>query len=265
MRRLVLRTCSRVNGKLVAFGGFEWPESGYVEAPDWSPDPSCGGGLHGLLGGKGDGYLLDWGEDTVWLVVEAEGEIVDLDGKVKFPRGVVAHCGDRVSATAYLRSEGYENVVGDTVTVGDGAISKVGDMATAVAGDRGTAVAGLRGTAVVGDYATATAGYRGTATAGYRGTAVAGDMGTATSGLRGTATAGYMGTATAGPYGTATAGDFGYAMAGEGGNAKVGHMGEISIRWINVARCRTVAGYAGEGGIEANVAYRVEKGILVRA
>ena len=36
-------------------GGFQWPESGYVEAPDWDPDPSvsCGNGLHGLLWGQG--------------------------------------------------------------------------------------------------------------------------------------------------------------------------------------------------------------------
>ena len=45
-----------------AYGGFVWPlETGaIVVAPDWDSTPVCGGGLHGLLNGCGDGALLNW-------------------------------------------------------------------------------------------------------------------------------------------------------------------------------------------------------------
>ena len=126
---LVLRTC---NADMTSTNGFRWPESGPVEAPDWNPAPQCGGGLHGLLWGEGDGSLLSWTPDARWLVVEVPaGTTVDLGGKVKFPRGVVVYCGDRFGATAYLsfRAPGRA-IVGGTATAGY--------RGTATAGDEGT-------------------------------------------------------------------------------------------------------------------------------
>ena len=156
----VLRTC---NADMTSYGGFRWPESGPVEAPDWDASPRCGGGLHGFLNGEGDGALASWDADARWLVVRvAEDLVIPLDGKVKFPRGIVEFTGDRRAATAYISERvGVRAVIGGTATAGYG----------------GTATAGYRGTA--------TAGYRGTATAGDRGTATAGDGGTATAGDRG--------------------------------------------------------------------------------
>lgn len=142
-----------------ADGDFVWPlEVGAeVTAPDWSDAPKCGGGLHGLLDGRGDGALLDWSPDAVWLVAEvpADAHLVDLDGKVKVDWCVVAHVGDQVSATGFLADQGVvDGVVGAHV------------------------VAGHRGVATAGDYGTATAGFGGTATAGNCGTATAGKYGT---------------------------------------------------------------------------------------
>jgi hypothetical protein len=177
---LVLRTCA---ADMTSYGGFTWPESGRVEAPDWEPLPHCGNGLHGLLWGEGDSGLANWNDDAKWLVVEVEKEsIIDLVGKVKFPRGVVVCCGTRFEATAYLYEHGGKGyaVIGGTATAGD--------WGTATAGDWGTATAGDEGTATAGDEGTATAGYEGTATAGGRGTATAGDWGTATAGDWGTIT-----------------------------------------------------------------------------
>jgi hypothetical protein len=127
---LVLRTCA-ADGS--SHGGFRWPlEVGVtVEAPDWDPKPSCGNGLHGLLWGEGDGGLLDWADDAVWLVV-AVTEWVDIDGKVKFPRCKVAHVGDRHTASSYIMAHG--------------------GAGRAVAA--GTASAGYRGTASAGDWGT---------------------------------------------------------------------------------------------------------------
>ena len=175
---LVMRTC---NADMTAYGGFKWPESGLVEAPDWKPIAKCGHGLHGLLWGVGSASYLDLSDSAKGLVVRVAAElVVDLGGKVKFPRGEVVFCGDLKGAADYICANGG---AGRAVVRG-----------TATAGDRGTATAGVSGTATAGDRGTATAGDSGTATAGYSGTATAGDRGTATAGVRGTATAGSGGT-----------------------------------------------------------------------
>ena len=237
---LVLRTVA-ANRK--AYNGFVWPEKGYVEAPDWSPAAACGKGLHGCLRGTGDASLLNWNNDALWQVVEVEkDQIVDLSGKVKFPRGVVLYTGDRVTAVNMI-ADRYpaECVIGAARTAGDRGTATAGNRGTATAGNRGTATAGHDGTATAGNNGTATAGNNGTATAGYAGTATAGYAGTATAGNRGTATAGDSGTATAGDSGTATAGDSGTATAGNRGTATAGYAGTATAGYAGTA----TAGFAG--------------------
>ena len=134
-----------------ARGGFQWPldEGAEVTAPDWDPTPVCGGGLHGLLNGAGNGSLINWSTDAVWIVAEIPDDetVVDLDGKVKVRRCIVRHVGDKTSAPEFLAAHGHtEGVV----------------YGAATAGDYGTATAGYDGTATAGDYGTATAGERGT-------------------------------------------------------------------------------------------------------
>ena len=148
-RILMLRT---VSADGCSHDGFRWPltEGAEVEATDWNPEPVCGGGLHGLLWGEGDGTLLDWSEGAQWLVIEAAlADVVEIGSeKAKCRRATVRHVGDRLSATTYLLAHGCAGraVVGATLS------------------------AGVRGTATAGYYGTATAGYAGTATAGYYGT-----------------------------------------------------------------------------------------------
>lgn len=150
---LVLRTAG---ADMISEHGFTWPELGPVAAPDWQPTAECGRGLHGLLWGAGDGSLLDWSSDAEWIVVEV-GEYVDLNGKVKFPRGNVVFCGSREAATAYIaeRAPAGTNVVGGAAAAGDDGIATSGHRGTAAAGDYGTAAAGDYGTAAAGDYGTA--------------------------------------------------------------------------------------------------------------
>ena len=117
---LVLRTC---NEKLQSYGGFQWPAKGPVEAPDWMPTTDCGDGLHGFLWGEGEGQLADWTETAKWLVVRVvAADVIDLGGKVKFPRGEVVFCGERTAATAYIAAHGAvgKSIVGGTSTSGDG-------------------------------------------------------------------------------------------------------------------------------------------------
>ena len=149
-RVLVLRTS---NASRRGYGGFQWPESGPVSAPDWRDDTNCGHGLHGLLWGAGDPGSLSPLADAVWQVVDvAADDIRDLGRKVKFPGGVVAYSGVRDLAVGLVQEHAP---AGTPVSYG-----------TATAGDRGTATAGDGGTATAGDRGTATAGYDGTATAG---------------------------------------------------------------------------------------------------
>jgi hypothetical protein len=213
----VLRTCA---ANMTSHGGFRWPEAGPVEAPDWSDDGECGGGLHGLLRGEGDGGLLNWNSVARWLVVRVRAaDVRDLGDKVKFPRGEVVHVGDRHSAAALIASLHPE--------------------ARAIVGY--TATAGFGGTATSGDYGTSTSGDYGRSTSGYYGTSTAGDYGTSTSG--------YGGTSTSGDRGTSTSGEGGTAASGDGG---------IIVIWRYAGgRRRLVVGYVGENGIKPNVAYKL--------
>lgn len=242
-KHLVLRCCPAGG---MTRNSFRWPVVGPlpvdVEAPDWDPTPECGGGLHGWLDGCGDVRASDChaDPDAVWMVLEVEADIVDLDGKVKFPRCRIIRRGPRGWCVAYVCAQRpHAAVVYAAVSVGD--------HGTVSAGDYGTASAGDYGTASVGDYGTASVGDHGTALASYGGTASAGD--------HSSASAGAYGTASAGAYGTASVGVHGFASAGYGG--------EIRIRWNDGSRYRLAVGYVGEDGIRANTPYKVIGGKLV--
>lgn len=137
---LVLRTCGP-NGE--SHNGFIWPTSGAVSAPDWDPTPECGHGLHGLLNGCGNGTLLDYRKTATARVVEVmEYDIVDLGGKVKFPRGTVVFSGTLDEAVAYLDAHGCaEMPVVKAIRAG-------GDDST-VAGGYGSTVSGGNGSILI--------------------------------------------------------------------------------------------------------------------
>ena len=195
-----------------------WPGVGEtVRAPDWLPTEDCGNGLHGWLYGQGDHSCSSYLDDTAVWLVL--------------------------------------EVVSDTIVMLGGKC-KFPECVVRFVGDRNSATQFLRENeprarevAVIG--ASMHAGDRESAVVGALGTATAGDGGTATAGNSGTATAGDDGTATAGYRGTATAGNRGTATAGDGGT--------ICLRWWDASaeRYRTEVAYVGEGGIEANVAYRL--------
>ena len=284
---LVLRTCG---ADMKSYGGFKWKKRGIVTAPDWNKEPVCGGGLHGLLWGEGQSSHLSTEETSVGLVVSvAEKSIVDIDGKVKFPRGEVVFTGTLREAATWLA----ERVPGHAVHY---ATVAAGYLGKATAGNLGTATAGTAARRRRGSTArrrrettAATAGYRGTATAGVRqgdggrlrhgdggvprhgdggvprhgdggeyGRATAGDYGKAMAGDHSKATAGAYGTAMAGDYGTATAGYLGTATAGEYGKATAGDFGILQIRFHDGSRGRIQTGYIGENGLKAGKRYKLD-------
>ena len=227
---IVVRSCKQ---DMTSHNGFQWPETGFIEAPDWNDTPQCGHGLHALR--PGDNNPGEWHAGKYLAVETHDSPIIDLGGKVKFRRGEVLHVADNMhDLSLWLTGHGSPGPW-----------------------YYGSATAGDRGTATVGEYGTATAGDGGSATAGNSGTATVGYGGLATAGNSGTATAGKYGTATAGKYGTATAGDGGSATAGDRGTATVGEYGIIQITWWDGARKRITIGYVGEMGIEPNVKYRL--------
>ena len=141
-KHLILRTCG---ANMKSHGGFQWPRSGPVSAPDWNPAPECGNGLHGFLRGEGDGSLADWSSNAVWLVAEVD-TFVDLGGKVKFPAAEVIFAGSRLEATARIKARHPDAaVIGANVAVEDRRVAVVGRYGTATAGAWGTAMAGAEG------------------------------------------------------------------------------------------------------------------------
>ena len=139
---LVLRACEPDGGSR---NGFRWPRSGPVEAPDWSPEPVCGRGLHGWLWGEGDPSVAGrTDEDALWLIVEVvAAEVVDLGRKVKFPRGVVVAAGSRAEIVAELcRRAPGRAVLWATLTGGDDSTLTGGDRSTLTGGDGSTLTGG---------------------------------------------------------------------------------------------------------------------------
>jgi len=234
-KALVLRTC---NSDLTSYGGFQWPFSGKVIAPDWDPVPECGKGLHGALYGEGDGSLFNWDDDAKWLVVEVELEsIIDLGSKVKFPECEIKYCGDRVVACKYLQ----ENGCAGRSIIGGNHVST--DKKSSSTGYNGISTSGYRGTSISGDW--------GTSISGHFGRSISGDYGTSTSGHRGKSLSGHNG--------KSMSGDWGESISGYSGVCQAGENGIITSKWFDGNRWRIVTGYVEEDGIGANVPYTLDE------
>ena len=105
-------------------GGFKWPEKGKVTAPDWDKGRWCGNGLHGWKWGTGDASLRVTDDDAKWLVLSVkEADIVELDGKIKFPTCQILYLGDRETAVKIIQhyAPAGTAIMFSTVTGGDGA------------------------------------------------------------------------------------------------------------------------------------------------
>jgi len=261
---LVLRTCA-ANMTSAHDPSFKWPKKGPVTCAEWDPEPVCGGGLHGLLWGNGDARSMDWtsdhaGNNPKWLVVEVDADlIVPIDGKlphppkVKFPRGVVLYAGDRKAATDLIASRApathTAGIHGVSLIVGDGARVTGGYRATVTGGDYATVTGGYRATVTGGDYATVTGGYRAKVTGG--------DGATVTGGVGATVTGGVGATVTGGDCATVTGGDRAKVTGGDRAKVTGGVGARLILTWWDGKRYRTEVAYVGEGGIEPNVAYKL--------
>jgi hypothetical protein len=252
---------------------FQYPKRGTVTAPDWSPDPVCGGGLHGWENGEGDSSVAEWYDDGVWLVLKVlESDLVRLGGKVKFKTGTIAHAGTKESATRYI----WEKTKAPRII---GLVLTGGDYSTLTGGDRSTLTGGYYSTLTGGDGSTLTGGYGSTLTGGHRSTLTGGYGSTLTGGHRSTLTGGHRSTLTGGDYSTLTGGDgstltggYGSTLTGgdystlTGGDRSTLTGGDRSTLcwrvWDGNAN-RLHVRYTGEDGIEPNKAYRFVNGEVV--
>ena len=115
---LVIRTANKDRR---SHGGFQWPESGIVECPDWKPTQSCGNGLHGLIDGVGNYALLSTEHDAVWQILRVvRSECIEIDGKVKFPRCEVVYSGTMHGALTRISAEWIRLAIqSNTATTGN--------------------------------------------------------------------------------------------------------------------------------------------------
>lgn len=223
---LLLRTCDSTRQ---GHGGFQWPESGPVIAPDWDPKSQCGHGLHGFLWGVGYGRLADWNKDAWWMVVAAyRSHVIDLGGNVKVPCCVVVYASqDRHEATQFL----YKHLPPGTFPV------------------IGITLSG-------GDYTTLTGGYQATLTGGHGSTLTGGDHSTLMGGDHSTLMGGDYTFLTGGDYSTL----MGYRASLTGGENST-----LSWKWWDGDRWRVKTVYVGEDGIKAGTAYVCQNGVVSEA
>ena len=223
---LVLRAC---RFDLTSRDSFSWKNK-HVKAPDWSPAPTCGGGLHGWLNGQGNPDVWDHRDDDKWLILAVKtATIVDLGGKVKFPAARTLFVGSKVETASLLAAL----LPGVPVM-----------FASPTGGDYST----LTG----GDYSTLTGGYGSTLTGGCGSTLTGGDRSTLTGGDYSTLTGGRDSTLTGG-YGSTLTGGYGSTLTGGYGSA-------LQIKWWDAknSRNRIATAYVGENGIKANIAYKLD-------
>jgi len=226
-----------VKKDMTSHGGFVWPASGPVEAPDWRDDDKCGGGLHGFLNGHGNGQLCDNSEDAVWLLCSTDAKVVDLGGKIKCERANVIMAGDRDDVLAALDER-----------VGDLSIGRM--WGSVSAGEYDSACAGDYGSASAGDCGSAAAGANGSAAAGWHGSASSGELGSASAGNFGSAAAGRHGSASAGEHGVCVSSS-GRVRVGNGGVAVLAYMEKNGDLNAHVLR-------PGENGIKADTWYGLD-------
>ena len=232
-----------VKSDMTSHNGFTWKRRGTVVAPDWNPEPECGGGLHAFLRGEGDGSLADWSPDALWLVLKIpEGTYVDLGGKIKFPRCTVVFCGDRKSATDKLQALGCNGPIIGAYKVG-------GDEST-VSGGHGSTVSGGHGSTVSGgDESTVSGGHGSTVSGGY-GSTVSG-------GHRSRVSGGYRSQVSGGFGSQVSGGNWSRVSGGDGSTVSGGYRSVLTLSYYDGLRRRLVTRYVGEDGIIANTAYRL--------
>jgi hypothetical protein len=255
---------------------FQWVSNGAVEAPDWQPTEECGNGLHGWLWGEGEhtvSYHWD-NQKAVWLVAAVWlTDVIDLEGKVKFPRAWVVYSGNRDEATREIVKLGSKKpVMFVNLTAGDNESLVGGFQARLTGGNYSTNKGGIRSTNTGGYGSTNTGGYGSTNkggngstntggdystnTGGYNSTNKGGDYSTNKGGNGSTNTGGDRSTNTGGDYSTNTGGDYSTNTGGYNSTNTGGNNSTLIWKIWDGTRYRVHTYYTGEDGILPDVPYK---------
>ena len=277
---LILRTCSKdADGNLTGFGGFPWPKSGPVHAPEtWDPawgdapddfrggfNPAiqCGAGLHGLEEGdfSGDWGLLDWSIDAqAMLVVTDKTTLARVSGKVKFQSGIVRKLVSLAEGLCALFCQPkHINAEVERITASgnDSQLAASGDDSQlAASGDDSRLAASGNASRLAASGDASQLAASGDAS---RLAASGNDSRLAASGYASQlAASGDDSQLAASGYASVA------VSAGLRSRAKAGKNGAIALTWHDGTRKRIVVGYVGEG-IEADTWYQVnDAGELVK-
>lgn len=151
--------------------GFRWNLTlgGETVAPDWDPEPVCGGGLHVWEWAQGNirASSIWYRPDVIWTAVEYEtASTVDLKEEIKVPKcKTVAVSSDRKEVISFIQGLTPEEKRGPVLD----ALVVEAEEGIAIAGDGRAAVAGKGGAAIAGRYGLAIAGEGGKARVGEEG------------------------------------------------------------------------------------------------
>ena len=214
----MIKTLREKDGKLLAYGDFEYPKKkGALVLPEkWSPEPECGNGIHGTVGWTPQHYIED---NDVWIIlkyVRDEAVIINND-KIKVPRAWMVAWGEAEPIQKMwenLTGHKYEydyvvRTAGDnaTITAKGYAIITAGDNATITAEDDAVITAKYNATIKVKDAATVDTGYVATIITEDDAVITTGNSATITTGDCVTITAGDNAIITTGNYVAITAGN----------------------------------------------------------
>jgi hypothetical protein len=276
MSNLVMKV---VGPDMRSYGGFLWPESGYVEAPDWDPQPTCGRGLHGWLNGQGDYTCQSFTEidGAKWLILEVDN-FIDLVGKVKFQSCTVVHCGTRQTATNYLLQAGISGpIIGVTISGGPNSRVSGGDGSTVsggpnsrVSGGDGSTVSGGPNSRVSGVDGSTVSGGPNSRVSGGDGSTVVGGYGSTVSGGDGSTVVGGYGSTVVGGYGSTVSGGDGSTVSGgpnsrvSGGDGSTVSGGTGSVLILRDCNYSPKTATVGENGILPDTPYILKDGVFTR-
>ena len=223
---------------------FKWGNVGDITvAPDWDPNPKCGGGLHGWLSGVGDIRCQDISESdgARWLVIEVEGEVVSLGGKVKFERGKTVFAGDMREAAAIVADLSGEQ--GSVI----GIIRSGGDRSTVLGGCHSTLTGGNYSAVSGGDHSIVTGGDLSIVTGGEHSKVSGGDQSTVSGGYHSIVTGGDQSTVSGGDRSIVTGGDL--STVSGGNHSIVTGMDRSIVNGGNYSTVRGGAGSTVTGGV----------------
>ena len=166
---------------------FQWPTQIGAEVfpKSWDPNPECGNGLHGFMGGEGDSSLSEEDDSAQWIVFTGD-IVVNIDNtKVKTNKATIVYIGQ--GDTAFDRLQDCHAFMRKHGMLGNQAFKSVN---------------------VGGHYSMNTGGYRSTNTGGNDSANTGGNNSMNTGGNNSTNTGGNDSRNTGGNNSTNTSGDY---------------------------------------------------------